>query len=377
MRVEELDYHLPPDRIATTPAEPRDAARLLVISRSDPARLEHRLVRDLPGLLERDDLLVLNRSRVLPARFEGRNLDTGGRIEGLWLRDDGRDSEGRRIWVALVKARRHRPGRVLGLVTTRGEPTPIRLEFLESAPDEPGAWRIAIRELDGGAPDTPEILERVGRPPLPPYIRHARRDRGLNEDDDRDAERYQTVYAASCDSPTGEGAGGSVAAPTAGLHFTPGLLERLEAAGVRREEVVLHVGTGTFKPVEAEDLDDHPMHAEWCSMAETPRRAIFGAGRVIAVGTTAARTIEAHALAIERGEIPPAWLETDLLIQPGYRWRRVDGLLTNFHLPRSTLLALVAAIIPGGIDRVRSIYDTAIREGYRFYSFGDAMLILP
>lgn len=377
MRVEELDYHLPQACIAVAPAEPRDAARLLVISRSDPARLEHRFVRDLPGLLRPEDLLVLNRSRVLPARFEGRNLDTGGRIEGLWLRDDGRDAEGRRVWVALVKARRHRPGRVLGLVTARGKATPIRLEFLEPSADDPGAWRIAVRDLDGGDPETPTILERVGRPPLPPYIRHARRDRGLGEENDRDGELYQTVYAASCESPTGEGAGGSVAAPTAGLHFTPELLNRLESAGVRREEVVLHVGTGTFKPVEVEDLDEHPMHREWCSMSEAARRSIFGAGRVIAVGTTAARTIEAHALAIERGEVPPAWLETDLLIQPGYRWRRVDGLLTNFHLPRSTLLALVAAIVPGGIDRVRTLYDTAIREGYRFYSFGDAMLILP
>jgi S-adenosylmethionine:tRNA ribosyltransferase-isomerase len=377
VRVEDLDFHLPPASIATAPAEPRDAARLLVLSRSDPARLEHRVVRDLPGLLAPDDLLVLNRSRVLPARFEGRNLDTGGRIEGLWLRDDGRDAQGRRVWVALVKARRHRPGRVLGLVTARGDSSPIRLELLEPAPDEPGAWRIAVRHPAGDDPETPDILDRVGRPPLPPYIRHARRDRGLGEDDDRDAERYQTVFAASCDSPTGEGAGGSVAAPTAGLHFTPDLLGRLAAAGVRREEVLLHVGTGTFKPVEVEDLDQHPMHREWCSMTPAARRAVFGAGRVIAVGTTAARTIEAHALAIERGEVPPAWLETDLLIQPGYRWRRVDGLLTNFHLPRSTLLALVAGIIPGGIDRVRSIYDTAIREGYRFYSFGDAMLILP
>jgi len=372
--VDDLDFDLPPSLIATAPVEPRDSARLLVISRSDPGRLEHRRVRDLPELVERGDAMVFNRSRVLPARFLARSLSTGGRAEGLWLRDDGRAEDGRRVWVALVKARRHRAGRVLELVDARGGATGVRLEFLGPAADEPGAWRLGV---DSDWEDTPALLDRVGLPPLPPYIRHARRDAGLETEDERDRERYQTVYAGSTASPSGEGSAGSVAAPTAGLHFTPALLSALDGRGVSRHEVVLHVGTGTFKPVEVADLDEHPMHAEWCSMPEGVRGALSSARRVIAVGTTSARTVEAYAALSESGGVLPEWLETDLLIQPGYRWRRVDGLLTNFHLPRSTLLALVAALVPGGIGRVREVYGEAIREGYRFFSYGDAMLILP
>lgn len=385
MRVDELDYHLPSDLIATSPAPTRDAARMLVISRSDPDRLEHRTVRDLPALLNPGDSLVLNRSKVLPARFVARNLSTGGRAEGLWLRDDparpGETPEGnaetRRIWIALIKARRHRPGRVFELIAPDGRDSGVRLELLARADDEPGAWRVAAWSVDDPSLDTPAMLARAGRPPLPPYIRHARRDAGMDPEDAHDPDRYQTVYAGPPEPPAGRGPAGSVAAPTAGLHFTPALLDALHTSGITTHEVVLHVGTGTFKPVEVDDLNDHPMHSEWCSMPPPVRDAVFGSRRVIAVGTTSARTIESYAALLERGGDNLDWIETDLLIAPGYRWRRVDGLLTNFHLPRSTLLALVAAMLPGGIDRLHAVYAEAIRQRYRFFSFGDAMLILP
>ncbi len=387
MRVDELDYDLPGELIATRPAPARDAARLLVISRTDPDRLEHRRVGDLPDLLEPGDTLVLNRSKVLPARFVGRNLGTGGRVEGLWLHD-APDTAGdagtapagaRRVWIALIKARRHTPGRVIELTAPDGRDSGVRLELLGRARDEAGAWRVAAWSIDDPGLDTPGMLARAGRPPLPPYIRHARRDAGQTpENDEQDRDRYQTVYAGPLADPGRASAPpGSVAAPTAGLHFTAALLETLHGRGIGTHEVVLHVGAGTFKPIEVDDLNDHPMHREWCSMPAGVRDAVFNADRVIAVGTTSTRTVESYAPLVARGGDIPDWIETDLLIAPGYRWRRVDGLLTNFHLPRSTLLALVAAMLPGGIDRLRAVYAEAIRERYRFFSFGDAMLILP
>lgn len=377
MRLDELDFDLPGGLIAATAAEPRDAARLLVVSRSDPGRLEHRVVRDLPDLLNRGDLLVPNDSRVVPARFRGINEITSGKADGLWLGDDGETEDGRPVWTALVKARRHRAGRVIRLLDREGAPSPITLEFVEPSEAEQGAWRLAARDESDPGASTGAMLARVGLAPLPPYIRHARRDAGLEQDQGDDIERYQTVYAQGV-ATTGK-ASGSVAAPTAGLHFTPDLLTRLTERGVERAPVTLHVGTGTFKTVETEDLSDHPMHAEWCSIPDGTHALLEAARldpsrRVIAVGTTAARTLEAFA------EARPArspWLETDLLIQPGHTWGTVDGLMTNFHLPRSTLLALVAAMLPGGIERVHEIYKEAIRERYRFFSFGDAMLILP
>ncbi len=376
MRVDDLDFHLPSELIAATAVEPRDRARLLVVSRSDPSRLEHRIVRDLPALLDPGDLLVTNDSRVVPARFLAINTDTGGKAEGLWLRDDGRDPEGRLVWSALVKARRHRAGRVLTVLDREHRPSTIRLKFLGRDETETGAWRLAAWDESDPDASTPGILDRVGLAPLPPYIRHARRDAGMDQDRDDDRDRYQTVYATDDDAHRAPGASGSVAAPTAGLHFTPDLLERLEGCGVARTSVTLHVGTGTFKTVEADDLDDHPMHAEWCAIPDAARASMHDATRVIAVGTTAARTLEAFS-ALPPGEPAPEWLETDLLIQPGHTWRAMQGLMTNFHLPRSTLLALVAALFPEGIERVRAIYAEAIRERYRFFSFGDAMLILP
>ncbi|HHN77929.1 MAG TPA: S-adenosylmethionine:tRNA ribosyltransferase-isomerase, partial [Phycisphaerales bacterium] len=335
---------------------------------------------------DRGDTLVLNRSKVLPARFIGRNLATGGKVEGLWLHDaptaDGADTKTtphRRIWIAMIKARRHTPGRVIELTAPDGSDSGVRLELLGRAEGEPGAWRVAAWSIDEPGLDTPAMLARAGRPPLPPYIRHARRDSGQNpESDEQDRDRYQTVYAGPLADPGRASAPpGSVAAPTAGLHFTHALLEALRHRGIDTREIVLHVGAGTFKPVEVDDLNDHPMHSEWCSMPADVRDAVFSARRVIAVGTTSARTIEAYAARLEQPDPVPEWIETDLLIAPGYRWHRVDGLLTNFHLPRSTLLALVAAMLPEGIDRLRAVYAEAIGERYRFYSFGDAMLILP
>lgn len=390
MRTSELEYDLPEGVIATQAAEPRDAARMMVVSRSDPTRLEHLRVRNLPDLLGTGDTLVFNRTSVLAARLIGMNMATGGRVEGLFLHELAEaDSVGsaRARWRVLIKARRARPGATLTLLDQSDRPSDITLSLIERASDDEGGWLAEVRV--GGEPAAvgshAELLPRVGRTPLPPYILAARRESNLAIPDASDRLRYQTVYASANES-------GSVAAPTAGLHFTPELLARLDERGASRADVVLHVGTGTFRPVESESLLDHPMHQEWCSMDRELAARISGArgsgtGRVFAVGTTSVRTLEAYAALVEPGGLLPLdWpthLETRLLISPGYRLRWVDGLLTNFHLPRSTLLALVAALFeregePGsGIARVRELYAEAIRQGYRFYSYGDAMLILP
>ena len=357
LRTDDLNYDLPPDRIATEPADPRDSARLLVIRRSDPDRLEHRTVRDLPAILSAGDTLVANTTRVLQARFVGANVDTGGSIQGLYLRDGAEAG----TWVVLIKARRHRVGARLR-VAHPDRTDQIELELLGRATDEDGAWIVRVEG------DPASALDRIGLPPLPPYILSARQQQGGRPDRADDRDRYQTVYA---DEP------GSVAAPTAGLHFTPRLLADLAASGVHREDVTLHVGSGTFKPVEAEHVEEHAMHAERCAIApgvvDRLRQRRAAGGRVIPIGTTSCRTIEAFAgLGLDQGSI-----ETDLLITPGYDWRLTDGLLTNFHLPRSTLLAMVGALLPEGVERLKAVYAEAIREQYRFFSFGDAMLILP
>ncbi len=384
MRTEELDFDLPQELIAIRPCEPRDAARLMVLSRTDPDFLEHRRVRDLPEILRPGDTLVFNRTRVLPARFEGKNIDTGGGVQGLWLRDGGPDADGALTWIVLLKARRFRPGRRVALLH-EGRPAGVELVLLaKEETDEPGAWRVRVEADPRGT--TEDLLQRAGMTPLPPYILAARKAAGAAVADAFDRAAYQTVFADP-------GASGSVAAPTAGLHFTPELLERLAARGVRRDEVTLHVGAGTFKPVEAETLEEHRMHAEWCSLGPDPERFFRDAnrGRLITVGSTSTRTIEAYAAlrerggsggesggegGEERGGALPEWLATDLLIAPGYRPKRVDGVMTNFHLPRSTLIALVAGLLPGGIEQVRRVYREAIRERYRFFSYGDAMVIL-
>lgn len=383
-----LDYDLPADRIATHPAEPRDAALLLVIRRDRPDRVEHAKVLDLPDLLAAGDRLVCNTTRVLPARFRGVREDTRGKVEGLYLEDDPEPG----VWLAMIKSRRHRPGAVIRLLAGDA-PSPFTLEMLEPAADPPGAWRVRpATEAKPTPPPAPAVLDAVGLTPLPPYILAARRAGHDAGDDRTDRGQYQTVFAeAGPPGAAGAMGGGSVAAPTAGLHFTPALLAELASRGIDRTSVVLHVGAGTFKPVECETVEDHPMHAEWCSMSpaavgeiqETRSRG----GRVIAVGTTSVRTIESFAPRVAAGEMP-GHLSTRLLVTPGCRFAWTDALLTNFHLPRSTLMALVAAFLqrpdepplpdatPVGVARLKAAYREAIARGYRFYSFGDAMLIL-
>lgn len=349
MRTDELDFELPESLIARAPVQPRDAARLLVVSRSDESVLEDAHVRDLPRFLRAGDVMVFNTTRVVPARFVGRNLDTGGKVTGLYLGTGPEPS----TWRVLLKMRRHRPGVRVGI----GEGVVLTLVRRET---DDGVWLVTI-EGEG------DPLERVGLPPLPPYILAARRHAGEDQDRPEDVAQYQTVYASEP---------GSVAAPTAGLHFTPELLGTLASMGVERGDVTLHVGRGTFQPVEADVLEEHPMHSEYCEMdaatLEHLQSARAGGGRVIPVGSTSCRTIESFA---QRGEAGA--METDILISPGYEWRLTDGLMTNFHLPRSTLIAMVSALFPGGAERVQAIYAHAIAEKYRFFSFGDAMLILP
>lgn len=384
MKTSELEYELPDGRVALAPAEPRDSARMMVVSRSDPSRVEHRMVRDLPGLLQREDLLVFNTSRVIPARLMGVRSDTGGRVEGLYLSQD-RSGDGsvtaNERWVVLLRAKRLSVGVTVDLdepqTDVHSTKRTVRLRLLARHAVQAGAWVVEV-ESSGGwngfrAPPGGSALDSVGRTPLPPYILKARKDTGFAFSESADRARYQTVYATS---------GSSVAAPTAGLHFTPALLRSLAECGVGRADVRLDVGPGTFRPVEVERVEDHSMHSEWCSVEAPAAGAVRASrergGRVIAVGTTSARTLETFANALESGDGPwPAEGETKILITPGYRWRCIDGLLTNFHLPRSTLLAMVGALFPGGVERVKNLYAAAIQERYRFFSFGDAMLILP
>jgi len=355
MRTDELDYELPPGRIATRPASRRDAAKLLVVSRSDPDLIDHCTVHDLPLHLQPNDLLVFNTSRVLPARFLGERLDTGGKVVGLYLHDA--DEPGH--WVVLLKSRRFKEGSPVAVFDHAHKDSGLRLILVRRDPSESGAWLVRV---EGGTKDS---LERVGLTPLPPYILSARKQAHIRVPDEEDRRRYQTVYA---DQP------GSVAAPTAGLHFTPELLGALDARGIQQANVVLHVGTGTFKPIDAEDLAQHEMHAETCSLGPGTPEAIESAGRVFAVGTTSARALETFAAIPDQR---PDTLDTRLFISPGYEWRWCEGMLTNFHLPRSSLLAMVASMFPEGVPRLKEIYRVAIEQKYRFYSFGDAMLILP
>lgn len=359
MRTDELDFDLPERLIARAPATPRDAARLMVVSRSEPKRTELGEVRMLPDFLQAGDVLVFNTTRVVQARFRGRNMDTGGKVTGLYL-DQGPEAH---QWRVLLKMRRHRPGVRVEIGEERSG-APVVLTLVRQETDD-GVWVVEVDHPE--APEDSDLLEQVGLPPLPPYILSARRHAGEIEDAPEDHDRYQTIYA---DEP------GSVAAPTAGLHFTPELLAALQAKGVQREDVTLHVGRGTFQPVESEILEDHPMHTERCRMDQATferlQQARAEGRRIIPVGTTSCRTIESFAARKKTGEI-----ETDLLISPGYEWKLTDGLMTNFHLPRSTLLAMVAALLPEGIERLQSLYRLAIDDDFRFFSYGDAMLLLP
>jgi S-adenosylmethionine:tRNA ribosyltransferase-isomerase len=344
MLLSDLDFELPEDLVAQVPVEPRDASRLLVLPRGGGC-LRHLHFRDLPDLLAPGDLVVLNDSRVLPARLVGRK-ESGGRVEILLVEPLG-DPRGPR-WRAMGQASKPlRPGSRLDLGGLGAA-----VERLEGE-----GFREVRFDREAGALE--EALERVGRVPLPPYIRR--------EPTDEDRKRYQTVVAREA---------GSVAAPTAGLHFTPALLDRLAARGVERATVTLHVGPGTFLPVRADRLEDHRMHAERYRVPPETARAVAAArargGRVVAVGTTVVRVLES---AVAEGGIRPGAGRTDAFIRPGHRFRAVDALVTNFHLPRSTLLALSCAF--GGTAPVLAAYRAAVEGRYRFFSYGDAMAILP
>lgn len=361
MRISDFDYTLPPERIAQTPVEPRDSSRLLVVPRETGA-FEHRIFRDVIEYLRPGDLLVANQSRVLPARLLGVKEETGGRVELLLL--SVRGDIGPDCWEALV-----RPGKRIhaGQRLSFGDGLLVA-EVLETTIAGGRVVRLIAR--DGSVA---EAVARVGVTPLPPYI-HERLT---------DAERYQTVYAREP---------GSAAAPTAGLHFTTELLGRVEAMGVGIAYVTLHIGLDTFRPVEKDDLSDHVMHSEEIEVTEATAQRInatrAAGGRIIAVGTTSVRTLEAVAqLAAEGADdaddaagagvarvVVPYRGRTRLFITPGYQFRAVDAMITNFHLPRSTLLALVSAF--AGRELMARAYEEAIARDYRFYSFGDAMLIL-
>ena len=350
---DDYDYELPRDRIAQEALADRAAARLLAVRRSD-GTLAHRHVCDLPSLLRPGDLLVVNDTRVVPARLVGRRKMTGGRWEGLFLNTD----PGSGAWHILAHTRgRPALGERIVLVDRAGSDE-VELELLGRGPG--GTWLVR--------PETPgpaeAILQKVGRVPLPGYIRGGEEGAG-------DVERYQTVFARQS---------GSAAAPTAGLHFTQALLEALQARGVGRASVTLHVGIDTFRPISVDRLEDHPMHTEWCCVPEETaaavRRTRQQGGRVVAVGTTAVRSLETAALAAaEAGatEIAPFSGPTALFIRPGFVFRATDCLLTNFHLPRTTLMVLVSTFASGPL--IRKAYAEAIDNNYRMLSYGDAMLI--
>lgn len=346
MKISELDYDLPAELVAQQPAQRRDASRLLVLP-ADCGSCEHRAFSELPKLLRAGDLLVLNDTRVLPAKLRLRRR-SGAAVEGLFLREreDGR-------WeVMLDHSGRLKPGERL-LTRAPGR----ELELIEHVGR--GRWVARVQPSEGIDRD----LSAMGTTPLPPYIRRADCSEAVEAED---RARYQTVYASR---------DGAVAAPTAGLHFTEELLGRVAEGGVRVARLTLHVSTGTFQPIIVEDLADHEMHAEWYELpaetAEAVAAATSAGGRVVAVGTTSLRVLETCVDAA--GQVRPGSGWTDLFIYPPYRCRVVDALLTNFHLPRTTLLALVYAF--GGVERVRRAYREAIEARYRFYSYGDAMLV--
>jgi S-adenosylmethionine:tRNA ribosyltransferase-isomerase len=345
MRIDELNFDLPPDLIAQTPTERRGDSRLLHYRRQDRS-VAHRQFSELPQLLRRGDLLVFNDARVLPARFILKK-ETGGLVDGLFLATD--DGGAWRVMLrnagpnAVGKKLRFEDAGINATITHQGEAG----EFVLTV-DDP---RPAL-----------EILEQVGRMPLPPYIH---RSRHHDDRDATDAQRYQTVYSKTP---------GAIAAPTAGLHFTDDLLNQLTTAGIEKTFITLHVGAGTFKPVTAETLDQHQMHSESYSIDATAADALNRAKaehrRIIAVGTTAARVLESQP---HVEPFRPHSASTSIFIYPPYRWNHVDALITNFHLPRSTLIALVAALV--GLEEQRRIYNLAIAERYRFFSYGDAMFI--
>lgn len=354
MNLSDFDYNLPESAIAQTPIEPRDASRLMLLNRETGA-IEHRIFRDILDYLHPGDLLVLNTTRVIPARLHGFKAETGGAVEVLLLRqlDEMR-------WQVLVGGRRVMPG------------TKIAFSGTDVTADVVEALDEAERVIRFSRPIN-ELLPEIGEMPLPPYIHTPLKD----------PERYQTIYSRQ---------EGSAAAPTAGLHFTPEILHALRQKGVQFAYCTLDIGLGTFQPVRAEQIEQHQIHSERAVLSADDANRInqtkLAGGRVIAVGTTVARTLETAGILSEGGdparpyETPNAcpWrpaiafeAETNLFIYPGYRWRVVDAMITNFHLPRSTLLMMVSAF--AGAHHIRHAYETAISEGYRFFSFGDAMFI--
>ena len=347
-RTGDFDYSLPEERIAQTPVEPRDASRLLVLDRNGPdGQLEHRSFRDLIDYLRPGDLMVFNRSRVIPARLYGTEARSGARVEVLLVR---RQEPG--IWQALGRpGRRLRAGARVTVEAHDGSGS-ADVEVLASQED---GLRL-VRVSDDSA------LDGLGELPLPPYIKET----------PDDPDRYQTVYG---DTP------GSVAAPTAGLHFTESLLDLIRSKGVSTAWVTLHVGLDTFRPVHGENIAEHKIHTEWFELPQDTTEAINATrrrgDRIIAVGTTTVRTLEhvaRDAHANRALEIQPSVGDADLFIIPGHQFRLVDAMVTNFHLPRSTLLMLVSAF--AGRERILAAYEEAVRREYRFYSFGDAMLLL-
>lgn len=341
MRVDLFDFELPPERIALRPASPRDAARMLVV---DSTGMHDRIVRDLPSLLRAGDCLVFNDTRVIPAQLEGRRGEA--RI-GVTLHK----RLGPRDWQVFMRnAKRVREGDIIDFAAG--------VQAQAGPRDDDGGMAISFL----GEEPVELLLERAGQMPLPPYIASKRATDAKDRDD------YQTMFARDP---------GAVAAPTAALHFTPELVAALNAAGIGHETLTLHVGAGTFLPVKADDTAEHKMHAEWgridAATADRLNAVRASGGRLIAVGTTSLRLLESAAG--EDGLIRPFEDETRIFITPGYRFRAIDGLMTNFHLPRSTLFMLVSALM--GLERMQAVYAHAIAEGYRFYSYGDASLLLP
>jgi S-adenosylmethionine:tRNA ribosyltransferase-isomerase len=354
LRREDLDYPFDTRHIAARPVEPRDSARMMVVERATD-RVHHACVRDLPQWLRAGDTLVVNRTRVRHARLSLRRAADGRTLEGLLAEPLGGGD-----WLLLAKGgRRLHAGDRLEVVDARGQAA-AALECIEKTRE---GWRVRVPD----GTDVQSALDRAGHTPIPPYILKARGTQAVPEAFDRD--HYQTVYADDRRMH-------SVAAPTAGLHFTPALLERLSAMGVGRASVTLEVGMGTFKPVEADTLSAHIMHRERYEVPEETlhllrRRRAGEGGRLVVVGTTTVRSLESLPEPLPDRTLTD---ESSLLIQPGHAFRHVDALMTNFHLPGSTLLALVGAFM--GLERLKSLYALAQREGYRFFSYGDCMLIL-
>ncbi|MBI2955645.1 MAG: tRNA preQ1(34) S-adenosylmethionine ribosyltransferase-isomerase QueA [Chloroflexi bacterium] len=355
-RTEDYHYELPAGRIAQAPVEPRDASKLMLVYRRDGS-IDHRRFRDIVDYLRPGDLLVCNESRVIPARLNGRKVGTGGQVEALLV-----SRQGPCVWEALVRpGRRLREGSIVEFVKPGSDGADKQAQVTGTIYGRtPSGGRLVEFTCEG---DVDKRLEELGVVPLPPYV-HLPLD---------DPERYQTVYAR---------VKGSVAAPTAGLHFTPDLLERIRSRGVDFAFVTLHIGLDTFRPVQVENVAEHKMHSEYCELTDVVSAQLNAARRegrrIIAIGTTSVRALESAAQAAARAGATEVFTPfrgwTDIFIYPGYRFRAVDALVTNFHLPRSTLLMLVSAF--AGKDLIDRAYATAVAEDYRFFSFGDAMLLI-